>query len=129
MPPVIGDKETVQQKMDMLHVLGDIEIAQNLMKEKEAKEEGMEEVDHPITANYKMLHCDLTPLKKEDEEYKWIENYTYNTKGRNLTIEAIFKVPPCHCPAHPSHTDGSRRRGQALRRPQGHQGAQAAVAR
>lgn len=37
-PPVIADLDTLQKKFEMLLVLGDIELAQGLQKEKEKRE-------------------------------------------------------------------------------------------
>lgn len=45
--PVIGDKESLQQKLDLLEVLSDMEVAQQMI-EKEAKQD----VEHPIDCMY-----------------------------------------------------------------------------
>jgi len=99
-PPVISDKETVQQKNDMLNVLNDIEIAQSLTEKdekKKAKKNDEDEVElpNPLDANYGLLGAEVTPLAKSDKNYKLIETYFNNTKtgyGRKVDLEGIFEV-------------------------------------
>jgi len=95
-PPLINDAEVVQNKRDMLAVLGDIELAHNLTKETEDKKE----VDHPLDANYKLLDSDLEPVAKGSEEYQYIEKYMQVTKDRALELIDVFKVN--------RHTEGAR---------------------
>lgn len=80
-PPVLRSQETVQEKMDMLIVLGDIVVAQDLQKEKENKEKAAAVVDHPLDANYKTLKAKLTPVNSKDKAYKMIETYLKKTGG------------------------------------------------
>ncbi|KAL3852914.1 hypothetical protein ACJMK2_016520 [Sinanodonta woodiana] len=81
-PPVINDVETLRQKMDMLLVLGDIELAQSLQKEKDQAEKSVvDEVPHPLDVNYGLLKCKLELLAPKSKEFKILETYTENTKS------------------------------------------------
>ncbi|XP_074645032.1 protein mono-ADP-ribosyltransferase PARP3-like [Tubulanus polymorphus] len=93
-PPVIGDLATVQSKYDMLAVLGDIEIAQELEKEKAKKQMNATEVIHPLDIDYSLLKCKLEHLSPGSKEFKLIEKYTNNTKDTydNCKIIDVFKV-------------------------------------
>jgi len=100
-PPVISDKETIQNKNDMLNVLNDIEIAQSLMEKEEKSKKGKKadaeesEVPNPLDSNYKLLGAEVTPLKKGDKMYKLIETYFNNTKtgyGGKVELQGIFEV-------------------------------------
>ncbi|XP_057311837.1 protein mono-ADP-ribosyltransferase PARP3-like isoform X2 [Hydractinia symbiolongicarpus] len=78
-PPTITDAETLQLKMDMLTILGDIELAQDLQKVK-VKREQLEE-PHPLDVNYGLLKCGLTRVKPSENAYKVISKYIDNTKS------------------------------------------------
>jgi len=88
-PPPINDPEIVQNKRDMLAVLGDIEIAQTLSKE---VVEEKKEIDHPLDANYKLLDADLEPVERGSEEFLYIDKYMQVTKDRDLELIDVFKV-------------------------------------
>ncbi|XP_078678445.1 protein mono-ADP-ribosyltransferase PARP3-like [Branchiostoma floridae x Branchiostoma belcheri] len=95
-PPVINDQEKLRKKMDMLLVLGDIEIAQAMQKDKD-KDDGSEATDvkHPLDLNYDLLNCGLELLKPSSEEFKVIEKYTEATKysgWRDPKILNVWKV-------------------------------------
>lgn len=95
-PPPIKDLETLRSKMDMLLVLGDIEIAMSLEKESDKKYAALksEEVPHPLDTNYGLLNCELELLDKKSSEYKVIETYTKMTAGswRAPTIKQVWRV-------------------------------------
>lgn len=63
----------------MLLTLSDIELAQELLKKKEAEEakkaktSGLE--PNPLDKNYEMLNCDLELVKPGSADYKVIEKY------------------------------------------------------
>jgi len=61
----------LQQKMDLLEVLGDIEMAQELIKKGGDDDAG--EVDHPLDINYKKLNNPLKPLDRNSKEWKHIQ--------------------------------------------------------
>jgi poly [ADP-ribose] polymerase len=95
-PPVLRDLESVQQKKDMLNVLNDIEIAQQLTKEKEEAEASQEEsaaLPNPLDADYKLLNCGLEPVAKGTDEYEKIDTYLKNTRGYyKLDMLDVFRV-------------------------------------
>jgi len=87
-PPMIDDQEALQQKMDLLEVLGDIEVAQTLMD----KEKG-EQKENPIDAKYKTLCNDIVPLEKDTDEWKKIQTFLENTKqSYKLTLLEVYKL-------------------------------------
>lgn len=66
--------------MDLLEVLGDIALAQNMLKEEDGKEVP-DEVPHIMDQNFKKLNNGLKLVDKNSKEFKIIETYTYNTMG------------------------------------------------
>lgn len=76
-------------------MLGDIEIAQSLQKDKVKTEQpDIEEVPHEFDVNYSSLKAKLEHVKKEDSDYKIIENYLKQTEPsyRKLEIVDIWRV-------------------------------------
>jgi poly [ADP-ribose] polymerase len=86
-PPSINELEHLQQKMDLLEVLGDIEIAQGLLKEAESDHE--KEIEHPLDINFKKLKNDLGYLEKNTKEYKMIEQYLKSTGPSYRKLELL----------------------------------------
>ncbi|XP_066927889.1 protein mono-ADP-ribosyltransferase PARP3-like [Clytia hemisphaerica] len=84
-PPTINGLEILQKKMEMLMVLGDIEVAQSLQKGPVKTENG--DVPHPLDANYGLLNCGLTLVDKKSETYKIIDTYVQNTKYGSTLLE------------------------------------------
>jgi len=95
-PPAINNTEMLRQKMDMLLVLGDIEIAQSLQKEKDKQMDvkAGDEAPNPLDVNYGLLNCSLSHVDKKSKEYKIIEKYTDTTAGnwRKPKIREVWKV-------------------------------------
>lgn len=95
-PPAIRDLEALRQKMDMLLVLGDIEIAMSMEKAVDQKYAANKsaEVPHPFDNNYGMLNCKLELVSQKSEEFKVIKTYTDQTAGswRKPTIKQVWKV-------------------------------------
>jgi len=96
-PPVINTREVLQKKMDMLAVLGDIEIAQRIKQEEEESQNvNAEEVDHPLDIQYDLLNTDLSLLTKQSDEFKFIEKYTHATGNsgfhKNMKILDVWRV-------------------------------------
>jgi len=93
-PPIIGDAETLRQKLDMLAVLSDIEIAQTLTKKKGSDSKKEVKIENPLDNNYNLLNCDINPLEKKSEEYKAILNYLRATEGsyRKLKLVDVFEI-------------------------------------
>ncbi|WAR26084.1 PARP3-like protein [Mya arenaria] len=77
-------------------VLGDIEVALSLQKEKDKKmtETKGDLLPNPMDINYGLLNCELEYLDKKSPEFKVIETYTNNTGGgwRQAKIREVFKV-------------------------------------
>uniref|UniRef100_A0A8B8BUJ9 Poly [ADP-ribose] polymerase n=1 Tax=Crassostrea virginica TaxID=6565 RepID=A0A8B8BUJ9_CRAVI len=82
-PPVMDTLEIIRQKYDMLLVLGDIEIAQTLEKEKEkiASKDSAKQ-PHPLDIDYNLLKCELKLLDPKSKEYKILETYTKETGNK-----------------------------------------------
>ncbi|XP_052778568.1 protein mono-ADP-ribosyltransferase PARP3-like [Mya arenaria] len=82
--------------MDMLLVLGDIEVALSLHKEKDKKmtETKGDLLPNAIDVNYGLLNCELEYLDKKSPKFKVIETYTNNTGGgwKHAKIREVFKV-------------------------------------
>ncbi|XP_013068782.2 protein mono-ADP-ribosyltransferase PARP3-like [Biomphalaria glabrata] len=96
-PPVIDSIEMVQKKYDMLAVLGDIEMAQCIQKDKESSASNIKTgtAPHPLDVNYGVLNCKLKPLPKSSDTYKVLEKYFQATKGissQKLTLSNIWEV-------------------------------------
>uniref|UniRef100_A0A6B2L1J6 Poly [ADP-ribose] polymerase n=1 Tax=Arcella intermedia TaxID=1963864 RepID=A0A6B2L1J6_9EUKA len=88
--PIIQDPEVVQNKRDMLNILGDIEMAHGLSKHNDSG--GVLELDHPLDGFYKLLDCDLEYLDKKKDEFKILNTYFEKTKNRDIQIMDIWKV-------------------------------------
>jgi len=93
-PPIINSLETVQNKKDMLAVLGDIALAQELANKTEEANDNVEEVDHPLDQSYQSLKCDIAPLDQESDEWEVINNYLNATMGdyRKLKLLEVYTV-------------------------------------
>ncbi|XP_033757810.1 protein mono-ADP-ribosyltransferase PARP3-like [Pecten maximus] len=95
-PPTIGDLETIRQKMDMLLVLGDIELAQSLQKNTRSSQSTAGKEPHPFDVNYGLLKCKLDTLDSKSQEYKILETYTNNTRNssnwRQTKIKYIWRM-------------------------------------
>lgn len=95
-PPVIDNAEGVQQKYDMLAVLGDIELAQSMQKDKDKANEGKEEVPHPLDVDYSLLKAKLGLVSPKSKEYQVLEKYFMETKSnsgwRKLKLNHIWTV-------------------------------------
>ncbi|GAB1609093.1 poly [ADP-ribose] polymerase 2-like [Argonauta hians] len=81
-PPVIRDKETVKEKIQLLEALGDIEIAINILKQGDMSE-------NPIDRTYKSLECDLSPISCDHPDFKLVEDYLVDT---HATTHNTYKM-------------------------------------
>jgi poly [ADP-ribose] polymerase len=84
-PPLIQDDETIRQKLQLLDTLCEIEVANALMQE--AGEEG-----DRVLKNYQSLKTRITPLDKEGERYKMLEQYAYDSHDTGYFRGWTFKV-------------------------------------
>lgn len=94
-PPVIDNMETLQQKYDMLAVLGDIEIAQSMQKEKVKDLAVKDEVPHPLDMNYSLLKAQLKLVDPKSNDFKVLNKYFMETKGGgwcNPKLKHIWSV-------------------------------------
>ena len=92
-PPSINTSELLKKKMKMLESLADIEVAVKLIKDSAKKDKDAEEQLALVDINYRKLNAELTPLEKDDSEYKLIETYVANTHPRNTPkIKSIFRL-------------------------------------
>ncbi|ORZ14844.1 poly polymerase catalytic domain-domain-containing protein [Lobosporangium transversale] len=94
-PPIIKDAQTLKKKLEMLEALGEIEIAQKLMKENKKAEEAL--TMNPLDQQFISLKLNkLEPMDKESERYKLIEQYVKNTHGSThytkLAIDEVFDL-------------------------------------
>ncbi|KEG07014.1 poly(ADP-ribose) polymerase [Trypanosoma grayi] len=90
-PPVIGTLHMLKNKMEMLEVLGELEIAAKLLDTGEGDDA------HPLDRAYKSLKCDICPLPHDDAAYKRIVEYARNTQGSthnsyNLDVMEVFMI-------------------------------------
>ncbi|KAK7496119.1 hypothetical protein BaRGS_00012529 [Batillaria attramentaria] len=95
-PPIIDNAEALQKKYDMLAVLGDIEIAQSMQKEKDKDLADKEEVPHPLDVNYGLLKAQLKLVDPKSKEFQVLQKYFTETKNsggwRNPTLKHIWSV-------------------------------------
>eukprot|EP00727_Mastigamoeba_balamuthi_P006262 m51a1_g2255 putative polyADP-ribosyltransferase (945) ;mRNA; r:312365-315852 len=90
-PQLIDNVEIIKQKLELLDVLCEIEVANALI-------EGAGEEGDKIYKNYQSLKTNITPLDKEGELYKMLENYAYDShdtsyfRGWTFKIDDIFAV-------------------------------------
>jgi predicted DNA-binding WGR domain protein len=90
-PPLISTNEMLKRKMDLLDILGDLEIASKLLTT--AKKTGV----NPIDQAYETLQCNLSPVAHESELFRRIEEYVRNTHGPThnsykLVVEDVIEV-------------------------------------
>lgn len=74
-------------------MLGDIEIAQSLQKDKDKKPIVLGEVPHPLDVNYSLLNTKLEHLKTGDDEFKAKTMSTYISV--TFLVVTIFSALCC----------------------------------
>ncbi|KAG0033677.1 hypothetical protein BGZ81_007675 [Podila clonocystis] len=95
-PPIIKDAPMLKKKLEMLESLGEIEIAQKLIKENKTLEKALEV--NPLDSQFASLKLNkLEPMDKNSERFKLIEQYTKNTHGAthssyDLVIDEVFDL-------------------------------------
>lgn len=87
---IIDTPQKLKSKLEMVEALGEIEVATKLLKD------GIDTED-PLDSQYRRLHCELTPLEVNSEEYAMIKKYTVNTHAKThenyaIDIVQIFRV-------------------------------------
>jgi len=93
-PPVINTAPALKKKLEMLEALGEIEIAQKLIKETKKEIHTVNPLDQQF-ASLKLNK--LEPLDKLSDRFKLIEQYVKNTHGAthsgyNLVIDEVFDL-------------------------------------
>ncbi|XP_020212076.1 poly [ADP-ribose] polymerase 1 [Cajanus cajan] len=89
-PHIIRDEDDFKSKVKMLEALQDIEIASRLV--------GFDaNSDDSIDDNYKKLHCDISPLSHDSEDFCLIEKFLHNTHAPthtdwSLELEEVFSL-------------------------------------
>ncbi|XP_022152261.1 poly [ADP-ribose] polymerase 2-like isoform X2 [Momordica charantia] len=71
---VIDTPQKLKSKLEMVEALGEIELATKLLEEVN----GMQE--DPLYSHYQRLHCELSPVEADSEEFSMFSN----TKNRKL---------------------------------------------
>ncbi|CAN4093329.1 unnamed protein product [Withania somnifera] len=89
-PHIIKDEDDFKLKIKMLEALQDIEIASRLVGFDIDNDESLDE-------KYKKLHCDISPLPHQSEDYRVIEKYLQSThapthKDWILEVEEVFSL-------------------------------------
>lgn len=91
LPPIINTDELVKQKIELLDVLCDIEVANALMAD--AGEEG-----DKVLRNYQSLRTRITPIARDCDLWQMICRYAYDTHDASFfklwtfTIDDIFEI-------------------------------------
>ncbi|PIK56560.1 putative poly [Apostichopus japonicus] len=92
LPPTIDSTEVLQEKKYMLLVLGDIEIAQSMLKEKPmGQKENTKEVPHPLDVQYALLKCGLEYVLPKSAKFEIIDAYVKAT-GNPKELMNVWKV-------------------------------------
>ncbi|KAI8347889.1 poly polymerase catalytic domain-containing protein [Mortierella sp. GBAus27b] len=95
-PPVIRDAPTLKKKLEMLEALGEIEIAQRLIKENKKADEVL--TVNPLDQHFESLKLNkLEPMDRTSERFKLIEKFVKNSHGSthsgfDLDIEDVFDL-------------------------------------
>ncbi|KAK7284099.1 hypothetical protein RJT34_18838 [Clitoria ternatea] len=89
-PHIIRDEDDFKSKVKMLEALQDIEIASRLV--------GFDaNSDDSIDDNYNKLHCNMSPLPHDSEDFCLIEKFLHNTHAPthtewSLELEEVFSL-------------------------------------
>lgn len=89
-PHIIRDEDDFKSKVKMLEALQDIEIASRLV--------GFDaNNDDSIDDNYKKLHCDISPLPHDSEDFRLVEKFLHTTHAPthtdwSLELEEVFSL-------------------------------------
>ncbi|KAG0197840.1 Poly [ADP-ribose] polymerase 2 [Mortierella sp. GBA30] len=95
-PPIIQDAPMLKKKLEMLEALGEIEIAQKLIKENKKLDEAYNV--NPLDQQFASLKLNkLEPMDKSSERFKLIQQYVTNTHGAthsyyDLEIDQVFDL-------------------------------------
>ncbi|EEH17643.2 hypothetical protein PABG_00206 [Paracoccidioides brasiliensis Pb03] len=92
-PPVIGSQDIIKREVDLLETLTDMEIANEIMKDAKASENGV----HYLDMQYQGLGLqEMSPLDPATAEYRELEDYLVKSHGHThhlrYRLEHIFRV-------------------------------------
>ncbi|XP_001604917.1 poly [ADP-ribose] polymerase isoform X2 [Nasonia vitripennis] len=92
-PKIIKTEKEIQAKCEMLDTLLEMEIAQEIMRNKKSESTDKNRLD----AQYAKLNTDIEPIDKDSDDFKLIEQYVKNTHAHThwsyeLIVEDVFKV-------------------------------------
>jgi len=92
-PPVIKTPEFLQQKIDLLNMLSDIEVAQKMKEEaqKLSHDTQDEELDNPMDTNYAQLKNDMSVVDSKSDEFKTILKHIQSTSP-SLKLKHLYKI-------------------------------------
>lgn len=71
-PPVINTLPLLREKLKLLEILDDIEVAVKVLNQ-------VSEIENPVDRHYDQLNCALKPLDHADKMFKLIESYLHKT--------------------------------------------------
>ncbi|XP_051118900.1 poly [ADP-ribose] polymerase 2 [Andrographis paniculata] len=86
----IDTPQKLKSKLEMVEALGEIEVAMKLLEDDN-------DLEDPLYSQYSRLHCELTPIEVNSEEFRMIEKYTKNTHAKThssykVDIVQLFRV-------------------------------------
>ena len=73
-PPVIDSPQMLRDKIAMVESLSELDATVELVKQGDKAEQ-----EHPVTAMYKKLRCDMSPVARDGEDWKLVHEYITNT--------------------------------------------------
>ncbi|XP_068248872.1 poly [ADP-ribose] polymerase 2-like isoform X2 [Palaemon carinicauda] len=82
-PPLIRTKAEIQEKVALLEALGDIQAALSVL------DQPIDVNVHPVDQQYHSLQCTISPLKKDDDDFKVLERYLQSTHAKT---HSAFKM-------------------------------------
>jgi len=71
-PPIIRTPAQIREKMKLLELLEDIEVAVKALNQNS-------KIENPIDRHYEQLNCKLRALDRDDKVFKIIEDYLFKT--------------------------------------------------
>ncbi|KAM1475412.1 hypothetical protein ACFX2I_031311 [Malus domestica] len=88
---VIDTPQKLKHKLEMVEALGEIEVATKLLKDDTGRQ------GDPLYSCYRSLHCELTPVGADSQEFDMITKYMRNTHAKThstytVDIVQIFRT-------------------------------------
>ncbi|KAF3919977.1 hypothetical protein AA313_de0209398 [Arthrobotrys entomopaga] len=97
-PRVIDNDRTLKDEIELVQSLGDMAIAEKIMKEVEYAEDSQGNRIHPLDKQYASLGLlETTPLEYESKEYEMLRDYFHKTHGQThyhirAKVVHIFRI-------------------------------------